>query len=467
MHAIDGRGDQAMGGQQDVIVIGGGMAGCAAALGAVEAGATVLMLEKATSGKGSTWQSAGSFAFAGTDLQRATGHEDSADQLARDLIKAGGGRNDSALVNRFAERQLDTYEWLRRHGVDFQRVQLSGGQGVPRSHACDPGLAMAALEASLAAHPSFRRIDNCGAERLSRQEEGWTVTADGVDYRAAQVIIASGGFSRSQQLIQTFCPDLLAGTPLGGFANTGDGLLMAMAAGCGLVDMGYVKGTFGMPLSNYPEPTLTAPDGMFLLMAIYRGAMAVNLEARRFVNESLSYKEIGGACLAQPGGVAFQVFDEGVMEQAQPIPSNMNFREALARGIVKTADSVAGLAATVGLDPAALEASVARYNAMVEQGEDTDFGRATMAGNVGKPAALTRAPYYILPCAVAVTGTFCGIRVDADGRVLDPYGDILSGLFAAGEVTGGFHGESYMSGSALAKAAVFGRITGQTAAGRG
>ncbi|MEP6869875.1 MAG: FAD-dependent oxidoreductase, partial [Novosphingobium sp.] len=369
--------------QQDVIVIGGGMAGCAAALGALDAGGSVLLLEKARSGMGSTWQSAGSFSFAGTDLQRSAGHEDSPERLAADLIKAGGGRNDPALIQRFAERQLDTYEWLRGHGVRFERVQLSGGQGVPRSHACDPGAAMAALEQSLAAHPKFRRIDDAGAQRLVRDGDGWAVVTADAAHSAAQVIIASGGFSRSQRLIQTFCPDLLAGTPLGGFANTGDGLLMAMAVGCGLADMGYVKGTFGMPLANYPEPSLTAPDGMFLLMAIYRGAMAVNREGRRFVNESLSYKEIGGACLTQPGGIAFQVFDESVMDQAQPIPSNMNFREALARGVVRTAPTIAALADTVGLDGAALEAAVARYNAMMESGEDTDFGRATIAGTVG------------------------------------------------------------------------------------
>ncbi|HEY6869769.1 MAG TPA: FAD-dependent oxidoreductase [Novosphingobium sp.] len=450
--------------QPDVIVIGGGLAGCAAALGAVEVGARVLLLEKAESGQGSTWQSAGSFSFAGTDLQRQAGHEDSAERLAADLLRAGGGRNDAALVRRFAERQLDAYDWLRGHGVRYERVQLSGGQGVPRSHACDPGQAMAALERSLASHPHFVRQDRCGAERLIRDAQGWTVMAGGKAFSAPKVVIASGGFSRSPTLIQTFCPDLLAGTPLGGFANTGDGLLMAMANGCGLVDMGYVKGTFGMPLANYPQPTLTAPEGLFLLMAIYRGALAVNREGQRFVNESLSYKEIGGACLAQPGGVAFQVFDESVMEQAQPIPSNMNFRAALERGIIRTAPTIAELAATVGLDGAALERTVARYNAMMAAGDDADFGRATIAGSVGTPAPLERGPYYILPCGVAVTGTFCGVRVDVDARLLDPYGAPIPGLFAAGEVTGGFHGESYMSGSALAKAAVYGRIAGQTAA---
>src|SRR5215204_486272 len=103
--------------EQDVIVIGGGLAGCAAALGALEAGARVLMLEKLHSGAGSTWQSAGSFAFAGTDLQRAAGHEDDARRLADDLIRAGNGRNDRSLIDRFADRQLDTYEWLRERGV--------------------------------------------------------------------------------------------------------------------------------------------------------------------------------------------------------------------------------------------------------------------------------------------------------------------------------------------------------------
>jgi fumarate reductase flavoprotein subunit len=449
----------------DVIVLGGGLAGCTAALGALEAGAQVLMLEKLEHGSGSTWQSAGSFAFAGTDLQREAGLEDSPERLHDDLIKAGGGHNDARLVRRFTERQLDTFTWLRGHGVIFERVQLSGGQGVPRSHACNPGQLMDSLAAVLGRSNRFHRLDRTGAERLRPDASGgWIVTAGGKDYAARNVIIASGGFSRSQELIGTFAPDLLAGTPLGGFANTGDGLLMAMKNGCGLTDMGYVKGTFGMPLEGYPAATLRAPRGMFLLMAIYRGALAVNRDGRRFVNESLSYKEIGGACLKQPGGIAFQVFDETVMAQSQQVPTNMNFREAFERGIVRSGATIGALADTVGIDPVTLVETVAQYNTMVAAGKDTEFGRAAMAGTVGTPVPIEAGPFYILPCAVAVTGTFCGIRVDPDSRVLDPYGEALPGLYAAGEATGGFHGESYMSGSALAKAAVFGRIAGGHAA---
>lgn len=453
-----------MSAKHDVIVIGGGLAGCSAALSALEAGASVLLLEKLRSGSGSTWQSAGSFSFAGTELQRAAGHEDDADRLAEDLMRAGNGKNDRGLIDRFAECQLDTFEWLRDLGVEYQRVQLSGGQGVPRSHACNPEQAMAALEEKLELHESFTRRDDTGAERLERSEDGWIVHAGGQTFGARDVVIASGGFSRARELIQTFSPDLLAATPLGGLANNGDGLRMAMAIGCGLADMGYVKGTFGMPLPKYPEPSLSAPEGMFLLMAIYRGAIAVNLEAKRFVNESLSYKEIGGACLRQSEGIAFQVFDDRTMDQAQEIPSNMNFRLALERGIVRQADTVAGLAKNIGLDGAALEETVARYNAMVSGGGDADFDRTAIAGTVGKPLPIERGPFYILPCAVAVTGTFCGIKVDPEARVLDPFGGAITGLYAAGEVTGGFHGESYMSGSALAKAAVFGRIAGRNAA---
>jgi fumarate reductase flavoprotein subunit len=449
----------------DVIVLGGGLAGCCAALAALEAGAQVLMLEKLEHGAGSTWQSAGSFSFAGTDLQREAGLDDAPEQLYNDLIKAGGGHNDASLVRRFCERQLDAFAWLRGHGAVFERVQLSGGQGVPRSHACNPAQLMDALAGSLQGKNRFQRLDNTGAERLRQDTSGgWIVTAGANDYAARKVIIASGGFSRSKELIGTFAPDLMAGTPLGGLANTGDGLLMAMKNGCGLTDMGYVKGTFGMPLEEFPAATLQAPKDIFLLMAIYRGALAVNSEGRRFVNESRSYKEIGGACLKQPGGIAFQVFDEAVMAQSQQVPSNMNFREALERGIVRSAPTIGELASSVGLDPATLEETVTGYNAMVTAGKDTEFGRAAIAGTVGTPVPISAAPFYILPCAVAITGTFCGIRTDAEARVLDPYGEIIPRLFAAGEATGGFHGESYMSGSALAKAAVFGRIAGTGAA---
>ena len=451
-------------GRADVVILGGGLAGCCAALGAVESGARALLLEKAKSGAGSTWQSAGTFAFAGTDLQAEAGYQDSGEQLGEELIRVGGGHNDRALIQRFAQEQLDTYGWLKSQGVLFERVQLSGGQGVPRSHATDPVQLMQALQDRLAANPLFERRDHVRAQALTKLEKGWGVQCVDGEVEAGAVVIATGGFSRSAEYVQTFAPELAVGTPLGGFENSGDGLRMAMAAGCGLADMGYVKGTFGMPLASWPNPSQTPPAGFFLLMPIYRGGIAVNLHGRRFTDESRSYKEIGAACLNQPQGVAFQLFDALVMAQAQRFPANMNFAEALERGLVRQGATIADVATTVGIDPAALEETVARYNDIARAGRDTDFGRAVIAGSVGALRPLDQGPFFVVPCGVAITGTFCGVRVDADAHVLNPFGQVIADLFAAGEVVGGFHGESYMSGSALAKAALFGRIAGVNAA---
>lgn len=139
----------------------------------------------------------------------------------------------------------------------------------------------------------------------------------------------------------------------------------------------------------------------------------MNLGSQRFVNELLSYKEIGGACLRQRDGIAFQVFDEDTMAQAQEIPFNLNFRAALNLGIVRQADSISQIAGSVGLDGMALESTVARYNAMI-------------------------------------TG-----EVDTEAQALDQFGARIDGLYAAGEVTGGFTptkiGETCGTGAGIAQ----------------
>ena len=239
---------------------------------------------------------------------------------------------------------------------------------------------------------------------------------------------------------------------------------MAWELGADLLDMGYVTGTFGVAINRYPDVEVRPGDGLLLRMAMYRGGIAVNLEGKRFADESQSYKALATRCLAQPRAIAFQVFDQAVMDQSAPTPTVNDLEGALRKGVVRRADFVRGLAELVGLDPAALESTVARYNEMVRRGEDSDFGRRTLGGGFGKPVTLETPPWYILPCSAALLSTYCGLRVDTSMRVQDVRRRSIGRLHAAGEVVGGFHGAGYMSGSSLGKAVIFGRVAGRSAA---
>jgi fumarate reductase flavoprotein subunit len=278
------------------------------------------------------------------------------------------------------------------------------------------------------------------------------------------VVIASGGFTRSETLIETFAPEMAAALAWGGEANTGDGLRMAWELGADLRDMGYVTGTFGVAVNHYPDTAVLPGDTLYLRMAMYRGGIIVNLDGRRFADESQSYKTLGTLCLAQRRGIAIQIFDQPIMDQSAPFPSSNDLKGVYEEGIIRCAPTLRALAEIMQIDGVALEASVARYNLMVAQGQDTDFGRLSLGGGFGKPVKIETPPYYALPCGTGLLSTYCGLRVDPEMQVIDVAGRPIHRLFAAGEVIGGFHGKGYMSGSSLGKAAIFGRIAGANAA---
>jgi fumarate reductase flavoprotein subunit len=447
-----------------VVILGGGLAGYAAAIEAADCGAEVVLVEKAAKPGGSTVLSGGSFAFAGTDLQERQGIEDTSELLRRDLLQGGGDQCDPELVELYVDRQLAAYEWLRSLGVEFDGVSLSGNQSVPRSHGVDIGRAFERVRASAATYGSVTVLAGESAERLL-QDDGvvagvLTRGSNGLTKRpAAAVVLATGGFSRGDRAIRTFAPHLVKARRMGGEGNTGDGLFLAMAVGAELSDVGGLKGTFGVT-ADVPG----MPKKPTLLNALYRGGIAVNSDARRFVDESISYKLISGVCLEQVGGLGIQIFDQNVMEQTIPGKLVNNYGGALERGYLMVADTIRGVAQAAGLDPDALEATVDRYNVGVTAGDDQEFGRTHLSNGYGERVRIDRAPFYAYPSTAGLTSTYGGIRVNPRMQVAHVLGGSVPGLFAAGEIVGGFHGNSYMSGSSLGKSVVFGRTAGAAAA---
>ena len=451
----------------DVLVIGAGIAGHSAALAAVERGAvSVVLLEKTADYGGSSRQAVGGFAFAGTDMQREAGVSDSNEDLRRDLLKSGEGHNDASLLELLLDRQLDAYGWLRQHGVELAYFRpAAGGSGV-HTHSNWDGQAVRALHERVLGHPRICYVSGHAAKRLVRGDEdrtsvvgvqlGASTDQPSILHAAGGVVLATGGFSRSRQYLEAFAPQLLAAIPSGGSGSTGDGLRMATALGAGLADMGWVGGTFGAALPSYPDLTPREGEPLGLLFPIYSGAVAVNLHGKRFADESASYKAISKLCLNQPRGLAFQLFDSKTMELSRTAPPH-DFRAALERGELRHSNTLAGLATQLGVDAPELIGTIDRYNRDVDAGVDSQFGR-----KIG--VKINQAPFYAYPCGVAVTTTLCGLTIDTAARVLDVYGEPIVHLYAAGELVAGFHGSNYMSGTALTKSVVTGRIAGANAA---
>lgn len=447
----------------DVVVVGGGIAGFCAAIAAAERRRQVLLLEKQQNPGGSTAMSNGFFAFTGTSEQQEIGVVDTTEMLLKDLHEVGGYQNDEQLLKTYARRQHELYRWLRALGTTFDALQISAGQSAARSHHTDPRLLLERLWSRLidtgygwvlTDHhvTELERVDDTVTGVLARTPTG------PVRVRARQgVVLASGGFTRSPELLQTFAPSQLNAIPYGGLGNTGDGLRMAWKLGAGFRDMGYIAGTYG----SHPDTTIEADE---LLYAYYLGGIIVNTNGRRFADESRSYKLLGDACLRQPHGLGFQVFDRQVRARSRPGVPNYDIDVLEAKGRLFKADTLTELAAAAGIDPDGLIHTVYRYNSAVRGESDDDFERDALCNHSGKLVEIRRPPFYAYPAKTLMTSTYCGLTINTDAQVIDITGAPIAGLYAAGEVTGGFHGTAYMTGTSLGKAALFGRVAGQHAA---
>ncbi|CAN5378283.1 FAD-dependent oxidoreductase [soil metagenome] len=448
--------------EPQVLVVGGGLAGFSAALEAAQAGAEVLLIEKLDQTGGSSAMSGGCLAFAGTDLQRAAGIEDSDQLLFDDLREVGQFDNDEKLVRAYVDNQLDTFEWMRRHDVPFSEViEASSGQSVPRVHTVDPADAVRRLATAARATGKITVRTGVAANRLV-VEDGrvlGVLASEGaheIEVRPrAPMILACGGFSRNLDLVHRFAPQYDAAFFIGGDGNVGDGLRMGWSVGADLRDMAYIKGTYG----KHPIDTTNNHS----CLAVYKGAIAVNQDGRRFMDESMSYKLLGDACMRQVDGSTYQIFDRPIFDGGDDRVRILDFGRRLEEGLMIEADSLESLARKIEVSYLTLRETVDRYNAMVDAGQDQDFDRKALVHNHGSLVRIETAPFYAYPSTAAVFGTYCGLRVDDSMRVIDVYDRVIDGLLAAGEVVGGFHGGAYMTGSALGKAAIFGRIAARTA----
>lgn len=448
----------------DLLVLGSGIAGQTAATAAAEAGLDVVLAEKTSVLGGSTVMSGGWFAFSDTEEQRGAGENDSAELFLQDMQEVGEFLNDPALLHAYLKHQDAAYRWLKEHGVQFREIEISSGQSAKRSHNT------AIIDVMARLHEKFEdaggtTLREHRAVRLITDETGRVTGArlrspDGeVEVHARHgVVLATGGFSRGEELLRIFAPEQLEAIPFGGRENTGDGLRMAWKLGADMADMSFVSGTYG----SHPD----TGDVHELLTAYYMGAIIVNRAGERFTDESQSYKTLGRAVLDEQDGLGVQIFDAAVRAKSHPgIPlKDMDAIEAL--GHLHHAESLEELAAIVGVDGERLVQTVERYNRAATEGTADELGRENLCNGVGELRPIVQPPFYAYPAKSLMTTTYCGVRVSPDAEVVDVEGAAIPGLYAIGEVVGGFHGAAYMTGTSLGKGAIFGLHVARQAAAR-
>jgi fumarate reductase flavoprotein subunit len=452
----------------DVIVAGCGAAGLAAAVELADAKLDVILFEKqSTIEDTSTALCEGAFSFAGTDIQEKLGIQDSNSLLFKDLMDTGQQKNDEKLVRAYVNNQLDTFRWLSGFGVRWATIEAAAGMSVPRAHITNPVELLMLLKQAVE-RKYIKLIFKTRVAELIPDDVGGVIgvktegTAGSQQIKVRKgVILATGGFGRDMKRLEAIDPRFVQMIPVVGPGHSGDGHQMAENLGAYLTNMEYVKPSFGISAIS---PSIATISVMF-----YNGAIIVNKEGKRFVDESLSYKDIGEIALNQPDGLGYQIFDQKIYEigvdkgkMMPPEKAMFGLDETRIKLLIKS-NTVQELAEKINIPIEAFQKTIERYNEHANSGKDLSFGRATLAGQTGKIVRIDMPPFYAYASKGTLPGTYGGIVVDEDMRVKNRKG-IIPGLYAAGEIVGGFHGVSYMTGTAVAKALIFGRIAGKNAA---
>lgn len=446
----------------DIVIVGAGGAGLAAGVVAVQKGLKTLIIEKEPFIGGSSALCGGKWAVADTDEQRAQGIKDSPELFLADMLKTGQNKNDPELVKAFIKASREHYEFMtKERGLKPIEIVAASGMSVPRAHNFRPAGVLNDMKKYVTEHGADLRL-NVKAERLVWDDAHEAVagvrasTKDGVRWFKARkgVLVAAGGFSKNKTLLEKYAPLMLRADATAGAGCTGDGMLMAQAYGADILDTQYIKATYGYRLD---------PNAPGACQVFYGGGILVNLDGKRFVNESLSYKLLGDAALAQKDGKSFIFFDEPLRKHRLKVRDGDRrllspYDEGKEVPYCFRADTIEEVAEKAGVNAKALKETVDRYNANVAKGEDPDFGRTTLTSDFGKPIELKTGPFYLYPATARLIATYCGVRIHPNAQVIDVFGDPIKHLYAAGEMTGGVHGAAYMTGSAWGKAMAFGRI---------
>ena len=444
-----------------VVIVGAGACGIVAALTAREAGADVLMIERDEIPQGSTALSSGMIPACDTRFQRERGIDDPVELFAADIHRKSKGNADAELVDAVCRESGPAIEWLvDRHDVPLQLVDgfLYPGHSVLRMHA-PPSKTGAELIGALTNAASAADIDILTSARVSR-----LVAGSGGDIRGVEVerpdgsvdrvgckalVLACNGYGGNPDMVREYIPEIADAVFAGHTGNRGDAINWGRALGAGVQDMGAYQG----------HGSWASPHGMLITWAVMtEGGIQVNADARRFSNEHQGYSEAAVDVLAQPGSMAWNIYDQRIHDLGMTFE---DYRDAEKAGAVRRGAGAVELAAACGLDADALARALTDCAGFAAGTANCPFARDFTT----RPALA--APYYAIRVTGALFHTQGGLAIDPTARVLREDGSAFPNLFAGGGAARGVSGNAvwgYLSGNGLLTAVTLGRIAGRGAA---
>ncbi|HEY0209582.1 flavocytochrome c [Acerihabitans sp.] len=438
----------------DVVVIGGGGAGLAAAIQASDAGARVVIVEKMSTLGGNTIKASVGMNAAETRYQKRKGITDCKERFYQETLKGGRFKNDTVLLRELVEQAPLAVDWLAEHGIELDDITITGGMNVDRTHRPTDGSAVGGfLISGLVKNINKRNIDVMLDTAVTeiRHKEG---AVKGVELSndenetlsiiAKSVIVATGGFSANRDMVVRFRPDLDGFVTTNHQGATGDGIALLKKIDAGTVDMGDIQ----------IHPTVEQGTSYLISESIRGGgAILVSQAGERFFNEMETRDNVSARIIGLPEKYAYVIFDEQIRIK------NRAADEYLARKFVVSAASPRELAHQLDMDPHAFLATLERYNVAVNKQHDEEFGRMTA---LRRP--INQGPFYAIRIAPGVHHTMGGVTIDAGTAVLDSRKQAIRGAYAAGEVVGGIHGGNRIGGNAIADIIIFGIKAGRNAA---
>ncbi len=449
--------------EADVIVIGAGTAGLPAAIAAHDKGNAVLILEVWESGSASSLPFiAGGTPFTCTDLQKQAGVEDSPEILTDEAVRISGGRRE--LWKTIADHNLETYEWLKSIGAKPDQLFLGPGHKIARVikfKGGGPGLLK--LLKGVVEKKGIITLNSYRAEKLIRNDDGRVIGVTAVNagkkfnFKAMKaVIITTGGFVQNPELIKEYGPEWTELVPIAPPSHRGDGLKMAMAIGAA---------TEGIGLAVCPSMSMCIETKHGVTMNGW-GAILIDKNGNRWCDEMADkegcytafYKKL---LLMDKSGEHFFIYDDKARQQTPPEVYN-KYKE-------HSANTIEDLAKLLGIDPIALNQTIDDYNSDIKTcGYDKKFGRTKWGlVDLKKPLeTINTPPFYAIKCKMSLTSMKGGLKINTKAQVIDVFGNVIPGLYAAGEVIGGLQliPSHYYTGHMTMNAFVFGRLTGIYAA---
>jgi fumarate reductase flavoprotein subunit len=476
--------------EADLVVIGGGGAGLAAAVTAAGKGAGVIVLEKRGATGGNSALATGMFG-AESPVQKRMGIEAGRDDLFKLAMDYAHWRLDGRIVRAFIDKSADTIRWFEEKGVIFDVVHHIGDYDVwhvPRGRCRDATDALARdckdLGVRVLLRTPARRILTGRGGKIT----GVVAETKGEDFliKTRSVFIGTGGYGGNKELLKKYNPYYRENMRCtGAQLQQGDGLLMAMEVGAATEGLGNLH--WNGPEVHFPliaeihDPELGIQRKRFRSLS-EPDTLWVNKHGERFTNEALSNNRFQAInpVLRQPDSICYTIFDAGILQMMveEGLGNDTSRKRSISvakqfkvhglekrleaqdgKGHVKISGSWDVIARWMGADPGVLKATIDEYNAACDSGHDPLFAKDSEY-----LVPLRTAPYYAVKSFVGYVDTIGGIKINERMEVIDTQGRPVPGLYAGGIDTGGWEPETYnvlLSGSAVGFAFNSGRIAGE------